>query len=297
MSRSGWTVRFWRPRCRARCTRRSAGQLRTSGISQLIVAGEDYLVLPRPLGHGRRPADGLRPGGVDSAVADRAASRPAGHSRRARGDRDRRRAARDGSQLRGGADDHAPAGQHHRRDARGGGDRRSDPQDRHPPAGSLGRRGRPAAGHDVQHADRLDRRGSSARCRRRSASTSLGRLSTVIAHEIRNPLMIIKASLHTLRQSEPGEAALREAVADIDDEVTRLNRIVNEVLDFSRPIRFDLAPADIAALCRESAAAAQASPGAAGGARPRSRAPHARHRCRAAPDRARQHARQRAARR
>ena len=93
--------------------------------------------------------------------------------------------------------------------------------------------------------------------------TSLGRLSTVIAHEIRNPLMIIKASLHTLRQGEPSEAAVREAVADIDDEVARLNRIVNEVLDFSRPIRFDLAPADVAALCRESAAAAQASPGAA----------------------------------
>jgi signal transduction histidine kinase len=91
--------------------------------------------------------------------------------------------------------------------------------------------------------------------------SSLGRLSTVIAHEIRNPLMIIKAALHTLRQAKPGEAALREAVADIDDEVTRLNRIVNEVLDFSRPIRFDLAPVDLAALCRESAAAAQASPG------------------------------------
>ena len=91
--------------------------------------------------------------------------------------------------------------------------------------------------------------------------SSLGRLSTVIAHEIRNPLMIIKASLHTLRQVQPGEAALREAVADIDDEVSRLNRIVNEVLDFSRPIRFDLAPVDLGALCRESAAAAQASAG------------------------------------
>ena len=75
--------------------------------------------------------------------------------------------------------------------------------------------------------------------------------------------MIIKASLHTLRQNKPGEAALREAAADIDDEVVRLNRIVDEVLDFSRPIRFDFAPADIATLCRESAAAAQASPGAA----------------------------------
>jgi signal transduction histidine kinase len=93
--------------------------------------------------------------------------------------------------------------------------------------------------------------------------TSLGRLSTVIAHEVRNPLMIIKASLHALRQGEPNAVALREAVADIDDEVTRLNRIVNEVLDFSRPIRFDLAPVDVAALCRESAAAAQATPGPA----------------------------------
>ncbi len=91
--------------------------------------------------------------------------------------------------------------------------------------------------------------------------TSLGRLSTVIAHEIRNPLMIIKAALHTLRQDAGTEAAMREAIADIDDEVVRLNRIVHEVLDFSRPIRFELAPADLGALCRESAAAAAASPG------------------------------------
>src|SRR5204862_6337939 len=75
--------------------------------------------------------------------------------------------------------------------------------------------------------------------------TSLGRLSTVIAHEIRNPLMIIKASLHGLRQPDVDSAALREAIADIDEEVARLNRIVNEVLDFARPIRFDLAPVDL----------------------------------------------------
>ena len=32
--------------------------------------------------------------------------------------------------------------------------------------------------------------------------SSLGRLSTVIAHEVRNPLMIIKAALHALRQPD-----------------------------------------------------------------------------------------------
>jgi signal transduction histidine kinase len=89
--------------------------------------------------------------------------------------------------------------------------------------------------------------------------TALGRLSTVIAHEVRNPLMIIKASLHSLRRQDVTPEAVHEAVADIDEEVARLNRIVNEVLDFARPIRFDLSPVHVNTLCRESAAAAVAS--------------------------------------
>jgi signal transduction histidine kinase len=97
----------------------------------------------------------------------------------------------------------------------------------------------------------------------RERLSSLGRLSTVIAHEVRNPLMIIKAALHTLRSPDLDPAAVREAAADIDEEVVRLNRIVNDVLDFARPIRFELAPTDLNALCRESAAAAQVTPGPA----------------------------------
>src|SRR4029077_7335514 len=64
--------------------------------------------------------------------------------------------------------------------------------------------------------------------------SALGRLSTVIAHEVRNPLMIIKGSLHALRQKDVTETRMHEAVADINEEVERLNRIVNEVLDFAR---------------------------------------------------------------
>jgi signal transduction histidine kinase len=89
--------------------------------------------------------------------------------------------------------------------------------------------------------------------------SSLGRLSTVIAHEVRNPLMIIKASLHALRQPEVSAAAMTEAIADIDEEVVRLNRVVNDVLDFARPIRFELAVTDLNSLCRESAAASRAA--------------------------------------
>jgi signal transduction histidine kinase len=93
--------------------------------------------------------------------------------------------------------------------------------------------------------------------------TALGRLSTVIAHEVRNPLMIIKSALHSLRQPAVTPAVIHEAITDIDEEVVRLNRIVNEVLDFARPIQFELSRVDVNALCRESAGAALASgPGA-----------------------------------
>jgi signal transduction histidine kinase len=86
--------------------------------------------------------------------------------------------------------------------------------------------------------------------------SALGRLSTVIAHEIRNPLMIIKSSLPSLRRDTATASEWREAIADIDDETTRLNRIVSEVLDFARPMRFELAEADVNDICRASAAAA-----------------------------------------
>jgi signal transduction histidine kinase len=88
--------------------------------------------------------------------------------------------------------------------------------------------------------------------------SSLGRLSTVIAHEIRNPLMIIRASLRTLRREEVPSGEWHEAVADIDGETARLNRIVTEVLDFAKPLRFDLAEASLNDICRASCAATTA---------------------------------------
>jgi len=90
----------------------------------------------------------------------------------------------------------------------------------------------------------------------RERLSSLGRLSTVIAHEIRNPLMIIKASLRALRRKDYDPGQVAAAVEDIDEEVTRLNRIVTEVLDFARPIKFDLAQADLNALARDAVRAA-----------------------------------------
>lgn len=91
---------------------------------------------------------------------------------------------------------------------------------------------------------------------------SLGRLSTVIAHEVRNPLMIIKAALRSLRPEAPA-ADIREAVKDIDEEVDRLNRTVHDVLDFAKPPSVLREPADLVRLCQDAATAATVGAGPA----------------------------------
>ncbi|HUQ89461.1 MAG TPA: ATP-binding protein [Vicinamibacterales bacterium] len=92
----------------------------------------------------------------------------------------------------------------------------------------------------------------------RERLSSLGRLSTVIAHEVRNPLMIIKGALRTLGRNGATAADVRDAAKDIDEEIERLNSLVNDVLDVARPIRFDPAPADLNVVCRDAVHAASA---------------------------------------
>jgi signal transduction histidine kinase len=90
----------------------------------------------------------------------------------------------------------------------------------------------------------------------RERLSALGRLSTVVAHEVRNPLMIIKGSLRTLRREGARPEEVREAAADIDTQVARLDRVVGDVLDFARPLRIEPARVDAAAIARDAAHAA-----------------------------------------
>ena len=93
----------------------------------------------------------------------------------------------------------------------------------------------------------------------RERLSSLGRLSTVIAHEVRNPLMIIKGALRTMVRNASSVSDVRDAAKDIDEEIDRLNSLVNDVLDVARPIRFDPAPTDLNAVCRDAVQAAAAT--------------------------------------
>ena len=93
----------------------------------------------------------------------------------------------------------------------------------------------------------------------RERLSSLGRLSTVIAHEIRNPLMIIKGSLRSLRRGVATPEEVAGVATDIEGEVTRLNRVVNDVLDYAKPIALTYDAVEIDRLVRDAAQAVVAS--------------------------------------
>lgn len=64
---------------------------------------------------------------------------------------------------------------------------------------------------------------------------ALGELSAVIAHEVRNPVAIIFNSLSELRRLAPPPPDARLLLGIVEEEATRLNRIVGDLLDFVRP--------------------------------------------------------------
>jgi signal transduction histidine kinase len=64
---------------------------------------------------------------------------------------------------------------------------------------------------------------------------SLGMLAAGVAHEIRNPLTAIKAALYIQQKKfQPGSAE-RADVEVVEREILRLERIVNDFLQFARP--------------------------------------------------------------
>jgi len=65
--------------------------------------------------------------------------------------------------------------------------------------------------------------------------TALGHMSAGLAHEIRNPLGIMKVSIQMLRQEKCDDEVVSEYCRVLLEECERLNRLVNEFLSFARP--------------------------------------------------------------
>jgi signal transduction histidine kinase len=82
--------------------------------------------------------------------------------------------------------------------------------------------------------------------RRSERLAALGQLSAGLAHELRNPLGVIKGSAEMLnRKLQATDAVTSELAGYISSEVNRLNTIVSRFLDFARPSRLELRPQEI----------------------------------------------------
>ncbi|MCX8023071.1 MAG: PAS domain S-box protein [Syntrophorhabdaceae bacterium] len=73
----------------------------------------------------------------------------------------------------------------------------------------------------------------------------IGQLSTSLAHEIRNPLSSVKMNIQILLKNNPFDGNNRRRMEIMASEISRLERILEEMLDLARPLKLNLGFASI----------------------------------------------------
>jgi signal transduction histidine kinase len=81
---------------------------------------------------------------------------------------------------------------------------------------------------------------------------ALGRLTSGVAHEVKNPLNAMVLQLELLKSKLQGQAEQVKPQVDIlGEEIRRLDRVVKTFLDFNRPLELHPAETDVGTLIRE----------------------------------------------
>jgi len=79
----------------------------------------------------------------------------------------------------------------------------------------------------------------------------MGTLAAGLAHEIRNPLGGIKGAAQLLRRAIESDASLRAYTDIMIREVDRVNQLIEQLLDLSRPWQLNFAPVNIHEILEE----------------------------------------------
>jgi two-component system sensor histidine kinase HydH len=71
---------------------------------------------------------------------------------------------------------------------------------------------------------------------------ALGQLAATVAHEVRNPLGVMRSAAQTLTETLPAGHESAQASTFIITEIDRLANVVNSLLAFARPLQLDARP-------------------------------------------------------
>jgi PAS domain S-box-containing protein len=89
--------------------------------------------------------------------------------------------------------------------------------------------------------------------------SAVGKMATRLSHELRNPIVSIGGFARLVAKNLPAEDPNQEHIQVIIDEVTRVETMMSEVLDFVRPKQPTFRPCDLNELVRRVAATLQPS--------------------------------------
>jgi signal transduction histidine kinase len=108
------------------------------------------------------------------------------------------------------------------------------------------------------YAELLDKmarlRSAQARMLHAENLATIGRMAAHVAHEIRNPLTTIGGFARSILKHPERPDRIQSSAEVIVEEVKRLESILSQVMDFSRPARPEFAPCDLGEMLKKTVA-------------------------------------------
>jgi len=110
-------------------------------------------------------------------------------------------------------------------------------------------------------AERAERQAAERRLRGQAALAQLGKLTAVVAHEVRNPLAGVRASLQVLKSRFRADAQEPRVIDAMIERLDALNEKVTDILIYSRPAAPRLRDVPLRPLVADVVASARAATG------------------------------------
>jgi PAS domain S-box-containing protein len=104
----------------------------------------------------------------------------------------------------------------------------------------------------VHSVDIQDRKNAEVALREQESVATLGQMAAVVAHEVKNPLAGLSGVLHVLKGRRPAHDPEVPLFEEMLDCIKSLNRLIQDLLVFAKPIQIDTKPVSIAKVVRDA---------------------------------------------